>query len=703
MMETMQQSAAGARSVASLVAQGLQYHQRGDLAGAERAYRAVLLREPRNADALHLMGSVRGRQGLTAEGIRLMEEAIAASPRVSIYHNNLGNLKKSAGDAAGAEESYRRAVRLDRKNADAVLNLGKLLESLGRMKEARECVVQSLRLAPRSVEGHMSLGRLEESAGKARAALESYGNAVRTDPKLAAGHLAVGNMHVKLEALEKAEASYRRALALDPEYADAAFNLANTLRSRERPEEAALLYRRAILLSGASDADVYNNYGLALSDLKRHTEAEKAFRRAIELRPEFDDAYFNLGKEMTTFGDAEAGIGMLRRAIAINPENGSAHLQLGVALYAKGMLREALEANRKALAFNRSCPVARRNLGQALAHSGDPDGLAILEELVRELPESPDLHWNWGEQLLRHGRYEEGWREYEWRMLVEDLRWQYRGSEVPRWMGEPGEPVAGKRILVYAEQGFGDTLQFARYARLLAELGATVILEVHSALRRWCAALPGVAECAAQGGELPEFDMAAPMMSLPYLLGRYSGMAAETIPPPVAPRFEAGTSGLGDEHSKLRVGIVWGGNSKHILDRLRSTRLTEWSGLAAVEGVEFTSLQMGGPAGQIDEGGHGFEFAATCKEARDFADTAAMVAGLDLVITVDTAVAHLAGSMGKPVWILLYNVVDWRWGLKGERTAWYPSARLFRQTTPGEWSGVFREVEAALREMVAGR
>lgn len=696
MIETRQQNTGqqsnGLQSTSSMVAQGLQFHQRGDLAGAEQIYRAILLREPQNADALHLMGSVRGRQGLTAEGIRFMEQAIEASPRVSIYHNNLGNLKTTAGDLAGAEESYRRAIRADRKNGDAHLNLGKLLERQSLTAKARECYVASLRLSARSIEAHMSLGRLEESEGRLRAALQSYSNAVRLDPKYAGGHLAVGNAQVKLEALDKAEESYRTAIALDPNYADAIFNLANTVREQDRPEEALEWYRRAIALPGCAGADTYNNYGLTLSDLNQHDEAEKAFRMAGELRPDFDEAYFNLGKELTTFGDAMVGMEMLRRAISINPSNASAYLQLGTALHARGFLHDAIAANRKALELKKSCKITLRNLGMVLAHTGEVEGLEILETMVKEQPESVDLHWSWAVALLLHGRFEDGWREYEWRMQVEDMRWQHKEYDVPRWTGEP---LAGKRILLYTEQGFGDTLQFARYARLVAELGGTVVLEVQGGLHRWCTALPGVAECIAKGNPLPHYDMYAPLMSLPYLLGTRE----ETIPPPVAPYVE----GSRTESAKLQVGIVWGGNAKHILDKLRSTRLTEWSGLAQIEGVEFTSLQIGDPVAQIGEGGHGFEFVADCSAVRDFGDTASLIAGLDLVITVDTSVAHLAGSMGKPVWILLYNVVDWRWGLETDRTAWYPSARLFRQKTPSDWSGVFAEVKERLQELVASR
>lgn len=682
------------QSIPGMVAQGLQFHQRGDLGRAEQMYLAILAREPQHPDALHLMGSIRGRQGLTAEAIRLMERAIEANPRMSAYHNNLGNLKAAVGDIAGAEESYKRAIKVDRKNADAHLNLGKLFHSESRPKEARESFIASLRLAPRSVEAHMSLGRLEESEDKMKAALQSFSNAVRIDPKYEPGHLAVGNAHAKLGALDKAEASFRAAIAIDPQYADAYFNLANMLRAQKKSAEAVVFYRIAIDRSTANNADIYNNFGLALSDLKLHAEAEEVFRKAIELRSGFDDAYFNLGKEMTTFGDAVAGMEMLRKAIEINPRNASAHLQLGTALHAQGFLHESIAANRVAMELDPACKITRRNLGMVLSHVGEVEGIEILESMLIEHPESVDLHWTLSNRLLLHGRHEEGWREYEWRLKVEDMMWQHRDYGVPRWMGEP---LDGKRILLYKEQGFGDTIMFARYVQLVVERGGTVILEVQRGLRGWCEALPGVTEVIEHEDPLPQIDLFSPLMSLPYILEM-----GGTTPAPVAPSIPAlEAKDRRESGAKLQVGIAWGGNPKHIHDLLRSTRLTEWSGLAKVEGVEFTSLQVGPPATQIEEGGHGFEFVGDYRDMRDFGNTAAVVAGLDLVITVDTAVAHLAASMGKPVWILLYNVVDWRWGLEGARSDWYPSVRLFRQTTPRDWSGVFGELESSLQEFVA--
>ena len=687
MIETLQ------KEIGGLVMQGLLLHKSGDLAGAEFIYRKILLREPGNADALHLMGSLRGRQGLTVEGIHLMEQAVAASPRVSIYHNNLGNLKLASGDVRGAEESYRRAVKLDRKNTDAQLNLGKLLHSLSRGKEAKACFISLLKVDSRSRDAHMLLGLLEESEDKLNSALQSYKNAVRIDPAYAPGHLAVGNVQAKLRNLERAEESFRAAIAINPVYSDGLYNLAHNLQVRGRASEAVELYRRAIQVAASYDPAIYNNFGLALSDLHLHSEAESAFRKAIDLDARFDEAYFNLGRELTTFGHDRLGIEMLRQAVEINPRNASAHLQLGTALHARGLLQEAIAADRKSLELDPSCPIARKNLGMVLAAAGYPEGLDILRAMTLEMPESPDLHWARAVSLLLHGDFEEGWREYEWRMQVEEMRSQHREFNVPRWNGEM---LNGERVLIYSEQGFGDTLHFARYAMLAAARGATVVLEVQPSLTRWCAALPGVKECVAQGVTPAEFELFAPLMSLPYILGTGS-----TIPLPVAPRLDTCRTEEERHRSKLQVGMVWAGNPNHVMDRLRSTRLQQWSGLARIPGVEFTSLQVGEATAQIEEGDHGFQFVEDSRNVRDFADAAEMIAGLDLVITVDTSVAHLAGSMGKPVWILLYNVVDWRWGLTSDRTAWYPSARLFRQVTPGDWSAVFTKLETSLAELVS--
>ncbi len=778
--------------VTDLVAKGIALHQHGDFASAEQCYLQIMAREPRNSDALHLLGVLKGQQGDYTNGARLIDEAISLKPRMSAYHNNLGNLLAKSGDAVGAEKSYRRALRLDPHNGDAHLNLGKLQFERGD-REARRSLKTAQRLSARSVEAQMSVGRLEEREGNAQLALNCYLTATKLNPSFAPAFIAAGNAQLLLDKTSEAEASYRTAIALDPESPDAHFNLANVLREDGRVLEAIELYRIALDLSPKGASDIQNNLGLALSQLGQHQaartaltrsieiaaessdgwfnlakqaillgdrsaaeahllkaisldaghvgahlelgnlmradgrledaaamhrkvtelapadaagwnnlgatladlelidDAEMAFRIATSLDSRSDEAFFNLGKHLSIFGDESAAVEMLNHAVALNPRNAGAYIQLGFVAQNRGQLSEAADFYRKALELSSDSSIAKHNLGLVQSSLGDAEGLDLLEATVREQPDSAELHWNLGEKLLLHQRFHEGWREYEWRKQVDKFADQHRAFDQPQW---DGTPLEGKTILLYAEQGQGDTLQFARYAELVAQQGGRVVLEVQRSLKSLLQGLPGVAECIAQGDALPDFSTYAPLMSLPYLFDTNAG----TIPPPSSSFAERFASPV-EAKSALQVGIVWAGNKKDKRDRLRSTSLAQWSELATISGVEFTSLQAGEPAEQANEEGIGFSFVGDCGSVKDFADTAAIIAGLDLVITVDTAVAHLAGTMGKPVWILLYNPVDWRWGLEGEHSPWYPTARLFRQFNQEGWTPVFERVAASLRSL----
>jgi len=250
-------------------------------------------------------------------------------------------------------------------------------------------------------------------------------------------------------------------------------------------------------------------------------------------------------------------------------------------------------------------------------------------------------------------------------------------------------------LLIHAEQGQGDTLQFSRYATLVAQRGGRVILQVQSRVHRLLKDLPGVAQCIRQGDDVPDFSVCAALMSLFFLYGA----TPETIPPPATLSPLKAVAPTASNH--LRVGIAWAGSPAHVKDRSRSTRLAQWAPLAEVAGVVFSSLQGGEAASQTDEASNPFEFVGDSRGDTDFADTAESIAQLDLVVTVDTSIAHLAGSMGKPVWILLDKFSDWRWGLGAEKTPWYPTARLFRQSHAGEWKSVLIEVKSNLQQIAS--
>ena len=698
----------------------------GDKAGAEKSYRRALRVDPQNGDAHLNLGKLLFERG-DREARRSLKTAQRLSARSVEAQMSVGRLEEREGNAqlalncyvtatklnpssapafiaAGnayllldktheAEESYRTAVRLDPESPDAHFNLANVLRADGRILEAIELYRIALDLSPKGASDiQNNLGLALSELGQHQQAKAALTKSIEIASDSGDGWFNLAKHGMLLGDLAAAEGHLLKVLSLNPRHTAAHLELGNLMRADGRLEEALAMYRKVIELS-PNEAAGWNNLGATLTDMELIDDAEAAFRKATSFDPKSDEAFFNLGKHLSLYGDESAAIELLEQAITLNPKNAAAYTQLGFIAQNRGKLSEAADFYRKSLTISRDSSIARHNLGLVLSSLGDPEGLDLLGATVREHPDSAEYHWNFGEKLLLHQRFHEGWKEYEWRKQVDKFVDQHRTFDQPLW---DGTPLEGKTILLYAEQGQGDTLQFARYAELVARRGGRVLLEVQRSLQSLLQVLPGVAECIAQGDPLPEFATYAPLMSLPYLFDTNAG----TIPPPPSSCFVERFASSNCSKSGLQVGIVWAGNKKDKRDRLRSTALSQWSELATIEGVEFTSLQTGEATAQESEGANGFSFVGGCRSVQDFAGTAAIIADLDLVITVDTAVAHLAGTMGKPVWILLYDPVDWRWGLEGEESPWYPTARLFRQFNQEGWAPVFERVASSLRTLV---
>ena len=465
-----------------------------------------------------------------------------------------------------------------------------------------------------------------------------------------------------------AETLYRAALALAPERSDTWANLGLTVLHEGRVEEAVECERQALRLD-PDNVEALNNLGIALHALNALSEAENHFRAVLRLAPEHGNATLNLGVIRQSLGHVGEAEALYRDASALGADPARVCNNLALALAELGRLKEAEATCRDALAANADYPEAAVNLG-----------------LI----------------LLMQGRLKEGWPWYEARWRVEPLASQARLPAQTRWTG--AEPIQGKTVLLLAEQGLGDVLQFCRYAPMVSRLGATVILAVPSALARLLRSLSGVDRVVSQDDDLPAFDLHCPLMSLPLAFAT----SRETIPWRV-PYLGVDQDAIERWRTLLpaprangwRIGLVWAGGRRPDLphaaaiDRRRSMRLMEMSPLGEVPDLVFVSLQVGPPAVQIetapfpmiDVGGH----------LSDFAETAAAMENLDLIISVDTAVAHLAGALGKPIWLLSRFDGCWRWPREGEDTEWYPTMRLFRQARAGDWAGVMRRVADALR------
>jgi Tfp pilus assembly protein PilF len=431
-------------------------------------------------------------------------------------------------------------------------------------------------------------------------------------------------------------------------------------------------------------------------------EAEQHQREALRLDPVFPDGHNGLGLVHYQLGRVAEAENCFRGCLRLWPDHPGAHLNLAVALQSSGRLEEAETCYREALRRGQDAAQTHNNLSVLLRELGrTAESEASCREALRLHPDMADAQVNLAMVLLLTERWTEAWPAYEARWQTGDLASTRRAFTQPLWTG--AQPIAGRTILLHAEQGFGDTLQFCRYAPLVAALGARVVLEVQPALARLMTRLEGVAQVVAHGDALPPFDLHCPLMSLP----RAFATTPDTIPGPLSylsadPALQADWRDALATLRGRRVGLVWAGSARvwmphaAALDRRRSMRLADMAPLAAVRGCSFVSLQLGPPAAQLNEAPAGLVVHDVAEHLRDFADTAALVANLDLVIAVDTAVAHLAGALGKPVWLLNRFDTCWRWLLGRDDSPWYPGLRQFRQPGQGGWASVMQRVADAL-------
>jgi tetratricopeptide (TPR) repeat protein len=532
----------------------------------------------------------------------------------------------------------------------------------GHVELAEACYRKILNVDPLSAEAKQMLRALQGTASAGQESSEppgaifTYDAGTRPGSAEALQHL--GEAQERAGDLQAAATSYQRALTLKPDSAELHCHLARSLYQGGALKPAAELYRRALVLD-PKKYDVHNDLGLVLTDLGNFAAALEVFRRSLINNPRSAKTIASLGRLFERKGDLISAAEAYRDASKLDPKLPAAYVDLGFVLYGLGELADA------------------------------SDCFARLRALQ---PDSAEATVNLGLIHLLQGDLAAGWAEYEsrWKVGVGDERKFLQR----RWKGEP---LGGDRILLYAEQGLGDTMQFVRYVPQVAERGGEVVLEVQPALHALLAGTYGVSRVIRRGETLPEFAWQCPLMSLPLALGT----ELETIPARVpyivadAARVEAWRERL--QKNTRRIGLAWAGNPGHPRDRLRSIPLEQLVPLLNVAGTTFYSLQFGSGAEQMKQLPPGVRLVDLGDELKDFANVAAIVANLDLVISIDSAVAHLAGALGKPVWVLLNRGCDWRWFLKREDSPWYPTARLFRQSAPGEWQDVVKRIEIELR------
>ena len=492
-----------------------------------------------------------------------------------------------------------------------------------------------------------------------------------------------------------AQGLLEQALKLNPASAPVMSNLGMTLAALNRDQEALAILDKAVALA-PGNVEAICNRGNVLLKLNRPEDALVAFEQAIRLAPRFPAALINRGNALVQLQRFPDALAQYDAVLAMMPAHAETHVNRGSALASLGRAAEAVAAYDRALALRPDYQKALIGRGAALqALNRHRDALAAFDRAIALDKNNADAHHNAGLALLTLGDFRRGFEEHEWRWQRTGMPARRRNLGKPLWLGE--YPLARKRILLHAEQGLGDTIQFVRYAPMLARTGANVILEAPAPLAALLSRIDGVAEVVVRGETLPAFDVHCPLASLPRALRTEPA----SIPADV-PYLKATDERLAKWRPRLealpspRVALAWSGSADHANDRNRSIALARLSPLLA-HTASFISIQRELRAADAAELARMPKLTHVGDDLDDFDDTAAVVALADLVISVDTSVVHLAGALGRPTWVLLPFCPDWRWALERGDSPWYPTVRLFRQPAPGDWDGVIAQVSAQLR------
>jgi len=616
--------------------------------------------------------------------------AIAAQLSLAQQHYQAGNLPD-------AETAYRQVVEDDPEHIEAWFWLALVTDQQGRPMEAIAHYQKVLQLQPNSAEAHGNLGSVWLKLRRFDEAIAHHRKSVELMPQNAKAHYNLAIALYENNQVDEAITYYQQAVALMPEYANAHHNLGMALYRQGKADEAITHYQKAIALE-PNHASARNSLGVALYQQGKIDEAIEQYRQAIATLPNYVSAHDNLGIALKQQQKLEEAATHFQTAISLRPDYANAYINLGNTMRELGNYDQAIAYCRESIRLQPTNADAHNTYGCVLVDLGRfEEAIACYEAAIQHRPDFADAHLNLGIILLQVGEFRRGFAEYHWRWHTKqcpDLRYTHA-----LWKGED---LTGKIILLTAEQGFGDTIQFARYATLVAQRGGKVVIACQKPLVRLLSTIPGVSHCADRDKDNVETHVHSPLLELPYILGT----TLETIPatvPYVFPPTDTTIQLQSFPNVRCKIGFVWATNPNNSTSGKRSCSVKNFLSLLEIPEIALYSLQKEAPEADraLLQGRERLQDVQD--QLTDFADTAAAITQLDLVITVDTAVAHLAGALGKPTWLLLAHVPDWRWLTNRDDSPWYPTMRLFRQNKPGEWAEVFARVKQALADKVAGR
>lgn len=574
----------------------------------------------------------------------------------TIDHYQKGNFKQ-------AENICRAILELEPENAFVLNFLGVLFYQQGNYDSAIDSIKKALYYDPNNPDIYNHLGSLLKAKGEPGEAITCYHKALKLNPLDADIYFNLGNAFVMKGQLDEAINCYKKAIQYNPNFAAAYNNLGNTLQEQKRYNEAITQYQIALQIS-PDLADAHINLGNIYLERGQYNEAIKHYQETLKLNPSQFESYLHLGTIFQKQGKLDEAIQCYQKAIQLNPQFAGNYYNLGIAFQDKRLLNEAFGAYRKTIELD---------------------------------PDFAEAHFSISWLNLLLGNFKEGWKGYEWRWKLKEA--YQRNLSQPIW---DGSDIKGSTILLHAEQGLGDTIQFIRYAPLVAQGGAKVIVECQKELTQLLKNTEGVHQIVSYGELLPDFNVRFPLLSLPLVFNTTLESIPAKIPYLSADSIdvEKWRERIKNDNENIKIGLVWAGSTTIRKEGYYSCSLETFAPFARLNDIALYSLQKGQGSEQVVRPPNGMKLIDYTEDMHDFSDTAAFIINLDLIISVDTAVAHLAGALGKPVWTLLRFSPEWRWMLDRTDSPWYPTMRLFRQPAPGDWGSVVEKIFNELQTLI---
>ncbi|MGD0960783.1 MAG: tetratricopeptide repeat protein [Methylomonas sp.] len=649
---------------------------------------------PQNCLLLNVLGSLEIRLGHYEEAVARLNESLGLDAEQAVTLVELGNALTELKRYQDALQCFALAIAIKPDYPEAYCNRGIVFNKLRQFGAARADLEQALRLNPDHAQAYLHRAYCLSELKLYDAALVCYAQAIQLKPDYAEAYF---NRSLTLNTLKLHDAalqSLAKAIQFNPNNPEFYCNLGITFNKLKRYEEALLCYQQALALD-PDNAAAYSNRGITLNELRLYEEALHSYTHAIALNPDLMEAYSNRGVTLHKLKRYAEALADYDHAITRKPEFAPAYANLGITLNDEKRYTESLRCFDAAIALRPNHAEAFYNRAITLSEVKNfSDSLINYDQAIALEPDYAEAYWNKALLKLLLGDFQEGWRLYEWRWRTANFSSPARNFSQPLWLGD--SPIAGKTILLHAEQGLGDSLQFYRYVPMVAALQATVILEAPRPLTTLFANSGTGVRIVEAGLPLPDFDVHCPLLSLPLAFNT----RLETIPAPIPylladQRKKSVWLRLLAGETRRQIGIVCSGSAGHSNDSNRSIPLSAFSPLFALP-FAWHVLQKDIRADDADFLANNPQIGSHQSQLRDFSDTAALIAALDLIITVDTAIAHLAGAMGKPVWILLPFQADYRWLRDRVDSPWYPSAVLFRQEQALNWSDIILAVKNRL-------